>query len=165
MQKKRFSPRYKRMVSLASLLPKISKTIVSKMGLIHGKLLLNWDDIVGTEWGLKIRPIKLTRSGVLHVGVRPAHTLEAQYASKTLISRLNKYLGGAPIKNLHYVQQHFLRSSDIEVPPTHSSATSQKEPAITERVILEGAPEELSLALTRLKAALQNNLEKNSTSE
>lgn len=153
MQKKRFSPRYKRMVPLASLLPKITKPALSKVGLAYGKLALNWDDIVGAEWCLKMRPIKLSRSGVLHIAIRPAHALEAQYASQIIMARLNKYLGGNSIQNVHYVQQQIPTSLSKGTPTPKKTPHSRKVTPVTPE---EGGSEELSSALTRLKIVLEN---------
>ena len=149
MQKKRFSPRYKRMVPLASLLPKITKPALSKVGIAYGKIALNWDDIVGGEWALKLRPIKLSRTGILHVAVRPAHTLQAQYNSQMLLSRLNKYLGKNSVQGLHYIQQNLPFSEKKSVPEAKETPLPPKQTIDT-----TSSNDELSAALERLKTAL-----------
>ena len=117
--------RYKTIQGLRSFkntLPKNVKKIISKKGHIYSETLDNWRYIVGDElfkvcFPKSFKNSKPSASSYLVIMVKRGHEVDLEYSKKSILEKLNSYLGYNAIKKLRFV-------------PFESEETKQKEKSI-----------------------------------
>lgn len=85
----------------------------SRAGFSDPRLVLNWPDIAGRDVARLCMPLKL-KSGVLSLKAEPASAVFLQYETRTLVERINTYLGRPVVSRLKFIQSPLARR---EAPP------------------------------------------------
>ena len=103
--------RYKTIQGLRSFkntLPKNVKKIISKKGHIYSETLDNWRYIVGDELFKVCFPKSFKNSNTfgpsyLVIMVKRGHEVDLEYSKKSILEKLNSYLGYNAVKKLKFV--------------------------------------------------------------
>ena len=103
--------RYKTIQGLRSFkntLPKNVKKIISKKGHIYSETLDNWRYIVGDELFKVCFPKSFKNSNTLGpsyliIMVKRGHEVDLEYSKKSILEKLNSYLGYNAVKKLKFV--------------------------------------------------------------
>ena len=103
--------RYKTIQGLRSFkntLPKNVKKIISKKGHIYSETLDNWRYIVGDELFNVCFPKAFKNSNrssqsYLSIMVKRGHEVDLEYSKKSILVKLNSYLGYNAVKKLKFV--------------------------------------------------------------
>ena len=103
--------RYKTIQGLRSFkntLPKNVKKIISKKGHIYSETLDNWRYIVGDELFKVCFPKSFKNSNrlspsYLNIMVKRGHEVDLEYSKKSILEKLNSYLGYNAVKKLKFV--------------------------------------------------------------
>ena len=103
--------RYKTIQGLRSFkntLPKNVKKIISKKGHIYSETLDNWRYIVGDELFKVCFPKSFKNSNALGssylvIMVKRGHEVDLEYSKKSILEKLNSYLGYNAVKKLKFV--------------------------------------------------------------
>ena len=112
--------RYKSIQGLRSFkntLPKNVKKIISKKGHIYSETLDNWRYIVGDELFKVCFPKSFKSSNPLGLSylvimVKRGHEVDLEYSKKSILEKLNSYLGYNAVKKLKFVP---FESEEIEL--------------------------------------------------
>ena len=97
-------------LSMAQLVPRLTKSILGKRGLAQADIALNWPTIVGLDIAESCQPEKITfprglrHNGTLHLRASAGGALEIQHDSARLIERINGYFGYAAIAKIRLIQ-------------------------------------------------------------
>ncbi len=84
-----------------------------KRGLVNGKILLEWDKIVGGEFASWCMPLKVQfqykkrNNGVLHLKVNPSHALLITHSKDLVVEKVNTYFGYKAIQDIKIFQMPF----------------------------------------------------------
>ena len=103
--------RYKTIQGLRSFkntLPKNVKKIISKKGHIYSETLDNWKYIVGDELFKICFPKSFKNSNrfgssSLSIMIKRGHEVDLEYSKKSILEKLNSYLGYNAVKKLKFV--------------------------------------------------------------
>jgi len=103
--------RYKTIQGLRSFkntLPKSVKKIITKKGHIYSETLDNWRYIVGDELFKVCFPKSFKNSNALGssylvIMVKRGHEVDLEYSKKSILEKLNSYLGYNAVKKLKFV--------------------------------------------------------------
>ena len=103
--------RYKTIQGLRSFkntLPKNIKKIISKKGHIYSETLDNWKSIVGEDLFKVCFPKSFKNSNrigssYLSIMVKRGHEVDIEYSKKTILERLNSYLGYNAVEKLKFI--------------------------------------------------------------
>jgi len=103
--------RYKTIQGLRSFkntLPKNVKKIISKKGHIYSETLDNWRYIVGDEFFKVCFPKSFKNSNrlspsYLSIMVKRGHEVDLEYSKKTILKKLNSYLGYNAVEKLKFI--------------------------------------------------------------
>ena len=103
--------RYKTIQGLRSFkntLPKNVKKIISKKGHIYSETLDNWRYIVGDELFKVCFPKSYKNSNrlspsYLSIMVKRGHEVDLEYSKKTILEKLNSYLGFNAVEKLKFI--------------------------------------------------------------
>ena len=103
--------RYKTIQGLRSFkntLPKNVKNIIGKKGHIYSETLDNWRYIVGDELFKVCFPKSFKNSNrlgpsFLSILVKRGHEVDLEYSKKSILEKLNSYLGYNAVKKLRFV--------------------------------------------------------------
>ncbi len=135
---------------------KLTAPVFQKHGFAQAELLARWPDIVGAQIADVARPEKIRwprgteekTGGTLHLKVQAGRGLDVQYATHTILERVNRYLGYQGVAVLKIMQTH---------EPIKSTKTKFVVLEPSPQVLAQVAPVEdpdLQSALARLGAGL-----------
>ena len=155
---------------ISDLVPKLTKGILGKKGLLFGKLVTEWAHIVSPEIASKTAPFDLRFAGkygkkssqaILHISVQSAFALEISYQKALLLERLNIFFGYPAIKDIKLIQQSSAINNKRWNSATIRSIT-QKEEHTLDGMVSEIQENDLQTALKNLgKAILSRQTEEN----
>lgn len=133
--------------------------LLTQRGFVEGRLLRDWDQIVGIQWSAFSCPEKILfppqkrEAGTLHIRVWGGVALEIQHQVLSILDRINGYFG---YKAVAYLSLKQVPSPLMNQPVTPVSkvfcTASQKE--YMERLVNLIPQEELKTALYHLGEAL-----------
>ena len=94
--------------SFKNTLPKNVKKIISKKGHIYSETLDNWRSIVGDELFKVCFPKSFKNSNrlspsYLSIMVKRGHEVDLEYSKKTILKKLNSYLGYNAVEKLKFI--------------------------------------------------------------
>jgi hypothetical protein len=98
------------MLSLAAMLPRVTRRTLGRHGLAEGGLIADWAAIVGAMIAERSLPLRLSftggerRDGTLHVRVSGALALELQHLEPQILERINGYFGYRAVGRLRIHQ-------------------------------------------------------------
>ena len=103
--------------SFKNTLPKNVKKIISKKGHIYSETLDNWRYIVGDELFKVCFPKSFKNSNrfgqsYLSIMVKRGHEVDLEYSKKTILEKLNSYLGYNAVEKLRFIS---FESEETEV--------------------------------------------------
>jgi hypothetical protein len=142
---------------MSRMLPDVAGKALGKKGLGYGKLVTDWQMIVGADLGGATAPVKLAfpkgqrTDATLTIDIVPARAIEAQHMLPQLIERVNAVFGYRAVARIKLVQR----------PPTQKTPHANLRPLSpheeSELVELTAiVPDgELRLALESLGRAVQ----------
>ncbi|NCP61973.1 MAG: DUF721 domain-containing protein [Alphaproteobacteria bacterium] len=144
------------MKSIKAVVDRVVNPIAKKRGIIHGKIILEWEKIVGSQYAAFCAPLKITfrqgyrTYGVLHIKVNPGHALLLTHSKDLIVEKVNTFFGYPAISTLKMMQ----------VPFTHTSSSRTlnviKNPILRERIPPNCSPQErLNKALDDLKFLIE----------
>jgi hypothetical protein len=130
---------------LTQLMPKATRNILGKKGMLFTKLISKWPDIVGPDLASKATPLELKFSKskkqsnkvTLHLAISGAYAPEIQSQTPQLIERLNSFFGYNAIETIKLIHTtgkalgHKFATPDI---PDLSKAEQQKINHKTEHI-------------------------------
>ena len=145
------------MKSIKAVVNRVVNPIAKKRGIIHGKIILEWEKIVGPQYAVFCAPLKIAfrqgyrTYGTLHMKVNPSHALLLTHSKELVIEKVNTFFGYPAVSALKIMQ----------VPFTHTSSSQFlnviKTPLSRERKIPGCSPKErLDKALEDLKSLIEN---------
>ena len=111
-------------------------------------LVLRWQEIVGPEVARLAQPIKLAAAaegGTLTLKCEPGAALFLQHESRSLVGRINGYLGRQAVSRIRFVQGPL---ATRPLPPVRTP--SKKQPAQDDPACRYAGPEGLKSALLNL---------------
>jgi hypothetical protein len=126
----------------------------SRAGFRDPTLLLRWEEIAGAETARMARPIRFSEGaegGVLTLKAEPGAALFLQHESRTLIERINTYLGAETVTRLRFIQAPLVRRP----PPPPKATRSTTAPPPSDPAYDFRGPESVRSALLKLAAARQ----------
>lgn len=118
-----------------------------RAGFLEAGLVLRWKEIVGPEIARIAQPLKLVdgpAGGSLTLRADPAAALFLQHESRTLVSRINAWLGRPAVQRLRFVP------GEIPPEPAPPRGVLPKDPPPDDPVRRFAGPEELKTALLGL---------------
>ena len=92
---------------------RVVSPVVKKRGFLNGRILLEWEQIVGLKFSGFTQPIKVffrpgyRRYGVLHLAVSPSFALLVDHAKDLIIEQINSYFGYQAVASLMLKQVPF----------------------------------------------------------
>jgi len=101
--------------------------VLAKAGFSDPTLVLRWRDIVGDDVARIAQPTKLTRGAdgdVLTLKCETGATVFLQHETRSLIQRINTYLGGSQVARLKLVGGQL---TSLGQPPEHPQRRSTRE--------------------------------------
>ena len=104
----------------------------ARAGFADMTLVLRWDEIVGPEVARLARPIKLAAGAdgsTLSLKCEPGAALFLQHESRTLIGRINAYLGREAISRIRFVQGPLLTRQVAAVRVSQKIQAAPNDPA------------------------------------
>jgi Uncharacterized protein conserved in bacteria len=119
---------------------------VKKRGFLNGRILLEWEQIVGPKFSQFTKPIKVffrpgyRRYGVLHLAVSPSFALLVDHAKDLIIEQINSYFGYQAVSSLMLKQVPFT----TPLAPSSRPLTKLDE---EESAMTDGAPASVSDAI------------------
>lgn len=144
------------MKSIKAVVNRVVNPIAKKRGIIHGKIILEWEKIVGPQYAAFCVPLKIAfrqgyrTYGTLHVKVNPSHALLLNHSKDLVIEKANTFFGYPAVSALKMVQ----------VPFTHKDLPQSlnviNKPLSRDRKILDCSPQDrLDKALDDLKILIE----------
>lgn len=144
------------MKSIKAVVNRVVNPIAKKRGIIHGKIILEWEKIVGPQYAVFCAPLKIVfrqgyrTYGTLHVKVNPSHALLLTHSKELVIEKVNTFFGYPAVSALKIMQ----------IPFTHRNLSQTlnvvKTPISRERVLSDCPPQErLDKALDDLKLLIE----------
>ena len=144
------------MKSIKAVVNRVVNPIAKKRGIIHGKIILEWEKIVGPQYAAFCAPLKIAfrqgyrTYGTLHVKVNPSHALLLTHSKDLVVEKVNTFFGYPAVSALKIMQVPFT--------PTYSSQSLNviQTPISRERVVSDCSPQErLDKALDDLKFLIE----------
>ena len=98
----------------SALLPHLTEKVLGKQGLLFGKLIDHWLDIIVAELGLKATPISLKFIGktsknrnqaVLTLSATSSDAVELHYDLPLIIERINDFFGYEAVKSINIIHK------------------------------------------------------------
>lgn len=133
----------------------VGQAAFARAGFADETLILHWSDIVGPDIARLAHPLRLSGGapgGVLTLGAEPAAAVFLQHESRTLLARINAYLGRPAVARIRFVEaEGQLIPQKDQKARSAKAAVSATDPART----FEG-PERLKLALLALAKMRQS---------
>lgn len=101
------------MKDIKGIVNRVMNPIAKKQGIIHGKIVLDWEKIIGQDYARFAKPIKVTfptgrrNGGVLHLKVSPAHALIVQHSRDLVVEKINSFFGYRALCDVRLLQVPF----------------------------------------------------------
>lgn len=148
------------MKAMKTIVNKVIAPAAKKRGMLTGKILIDWDKIVGLEYAGWCQPEKIMFSktrrngGTLYLTVNPSHALLITHSQDILLQKINTYFGYNAVSNLK------LRQTPLsQIVTTVQNNTSQ--PSNTLPKLLESSAENrLEVALKNLETLIEHDQKK-----
>jgi hypothetical protein len=99
------------MKPIKEVVTRLVNPIVKKRGIVHAKIIFEWERVVGEKYASFSRPLKIyfrpgqRSQGTLHMAVSPSHALLVIHSKDLVIDRINTYFGYNAIQDLKIFQQ------------------------------------------------------------
>lgn len=147
--------------SASDLMPKLTENILGKRGMLFGKMLASWPQIVGAEIAALAQPIDLKFGGkadkktqaTLHLGVSASAALEISYQKSLLLERVNLFFGYPAVRDIKLIQQTNFTNKNKAAAPPPRPLTQAQEKNLDEMLVKVGE-NELQTALKNLGRAI-----------
>mgnify|MGYP003670193830 CR=1 len=149
------------MRSIKAVVNRVVNPIAKKRGIIHGKIILEWEKIVGPQYASYCAPLKITfrqgyRSyGTLHMKVNPSHALLLSHSKDLVIEKVNTFFGYPAVSALKIMQVPFTSatsSTSLNVISTPISRDNKK-PDCSPQERLDQALQDLKLLIDQEEKA------------
>ena len=101
------------MKAIKAIVNRVISPIAKKKGLIHGRIILEWEKIVGPHYASYCAPMKVSfrqgyrTYGVLHMKVNPSHALLVSHSQDLIIEKVNTFFGYKAVNSLKLLQMPF----------------------------------------------------------
>ena len=151
---------YQPLRPVSASIRKVAATATGKRLVMLGRLLENWEEIVGSDLAGKCQPAAMKVSGkdkdkkaTLHITADPAFSTALHYQQDLILSRIARVMGHNFVTKLKIVAGHITVSAPpVKKPPPAPLTESQKQ-RLSEA--LNGIDDpELTACLTRLGQAV-----------
>jgi hypothetical protein len=143
--------RCNRVDALAPFASRVAAQAFGRAGFTDLTLVLRWDEIAGPELARLVRPVKMSGGvdgGTLTLKCEPGAALFLQHESRSLVGRINGYLGRQAVGRIRFVQGELLHR------PTPARRSLQKaNPPPEDPAARYSGPESLKSALLGLAGA------------
>lgn len=106
------------MRQLSNLVPTITKSAFRNYSPKATQIISDWPEIVGEHYGRHSTPQKLV-NGILTIACNGPTATEFQYASQTVISKINVYCGQPIVKKLKFI---YKKEAILEKSPCKKSS-------------------------------------------
>lgn len=152
------------MKSIKAVVNRVVNPIAKKRGIIHGKIILEWEKIVGPQYATYCAPLKIAfrqgyrTYGTLHLKVNPSHALLLTHSQDLILEKVNTFFGYPAVGALKIMQVPFTpRASSTFLNVIKTPLSRRRQP-------LDISPQErLDKALEDLQALIAQE-EKNKKS-
>lgn len=151
---------YQPLRPVSASIRKVAATATGKRLVMLGRLLENWEDIVGAELASKCQPSAMKVSGkekekkaTLHITCDPAFSTTLHYQQDLILSRIGRVMGNNFVTKLKIVAGHVSVSLPPVKKPAPAPLTESQKQRLSEA--LDGINDpELTACLTRLGQAV-----------
>lgn len=133
--------------------------LLNGRGFVEGKLLRDWEQIVGPQWSLFSCPEKIffpphkREEGTMHIRVWGGAALELQHQSLSILDRINRYFGYKAIASFSLKQVPSPLVSSCPAPIARIFCTQEQKKRVAD--LVQAIPHEaLQKALVNLGEAL-----------
>ncbi|MCK5518411.1 MAG: DUF721 domain-containing protein [Alphaproteobacteria bacterium] len=156
---------------ISDLVPSLAKGILGRKGLLFGKLVTEWPNIIGPEIASRTAPLDLRFAGkygkknnqaVLHISVQGAFALEISYQKALLLERLNMFFGYPAIKDIKIIQQASVMNNKRRNSAILRPLTTKEEHTL-DGMVSEIQENDLQTALKNLGKAILSRQAKENT--
>ncbi len=128
---------------------------LAKRGFAQSRLLTEWDEVVGADLAMLVRPLRLSHAskegmgGTLTLGVLGVRALEAQHQEPMIIERVNAHYGYRAVARvrLSQVGPEIFAKAKLETPTPEPTSQQQK---VVKSTVAPVADDDLREALERL---------------
>lgn len=137
---------------VTKIVNKLVTPIAQKRGMVSGKIILDWDIIVGKTYAGWCKPEKVVFrpgqrvNGVLYLHINPSHALLVQHSHDMLLEKINTYFGYKAVSKV------ILKQVPFEKTPLQN--ISQKKGKLIKHSTAENRIER---ALENLKALIEQD--------
>ena len=147
---------------LSSLLAALTNDVIGKRGVLFGKLLGNWKDIVGAEMAAKALPIELKFAGkadktknqaTLVLAATSSSAVELQYEIALLKEKLNMFFGYSAIKDIKIIHKT-INSRVIKAPSLKTKKIDEQTSRKIDELAINVKEKDLQDALKSLGKAI-----------
>lgn len=128
--------------SVGSLVEELAKPVFKKHGFAETKLLMAWNEIVGSALAQVTTPEKLQfhgegrKSGTLYIRVLSGWALEIQHMEPQILDRIATYIGYRAVEKLRITQSATAGRKDAHpIVKAKSLATSADEDASIDQIL------------------------------
>lgn len=148
------------MKAIKAVVNRVVNPIAKKRGIIHGKIILEWEKIVGPQYAAYCAPLKISfrpgyrAYGTLHMKVNPSHALLVTHSQDLVIEKINTFFGYKAVNKITIIQMPFTPR------PINTTLNVVKT---TPKPLTEGSftsQERLTKALDDLGALIKNEQKK-----
>lgn len=141
---------------IKGIVNRVIHPIAQKQGIIHGKIILDWEKIVGDQYARYCAPLKVTfrqgyrTYGVLHLKVNPAHALLVQHSKDLVLEKINSFFGYKALSDLKLIQVPFTPRQNPSTIHVHQKPSTPMDESLL------SPKERLMTALGELETLIQN---------
>lgn len=126
---------------LSTDLKSMARTLLGKRGFSSVDLLACWEDIVGSQMAVGIRPDKITyprgkrTEGVLHVKVLGgAFAIMLEHQKKNLLEKVNTFLGYVAVRDIKIIQGNPFETTVLKKEEPQKTLTKEEEMLLRSKV-------------------------------
>ncbi len=152
------------MKAIKAVVNRVVNPIAKKRGIIHGKIILEWEKIVGPQYASYCAPLKISfrqgyrTYGTLHMKVNPSHALLVNHSQDLVIEKINTFFGYKAVNKLKIIQMPFTpRVIDTTLNAVKTPRKTKEEQELTSQ-------ERLTKALYELGTLIENDQQKKHSS-
>lgn len=138
------------MKAIKAVVNRVVNPIAKKRGIIHGKIILEWEKIVGHQYATYCAPLKISfrqgyrTYGTLHMKVNPSHALLVNHSQDLIIEKINTFFGYKAVNKITIIQMPFTpRIASTVLNVVTKKKKIEEEQCITSEERLAKALEEL----------------------
>ncbi len=125
------------MKALSTIMPKLAKNAMGKIGVDFGNLIIAWPNVMGTDFASKcsIEKIDFKKdergNATVTLAVQTYFATECQYQIPYLIDKINSYMGYQAVESIKLKQimtnPKNLKSSSLKQPPLKTNTLSDTD--------------------------------------